>query len=295
MAKRAFFVDIHRCAMQTDNMLGKAALIQVSLGALLGSALLGAQQPAAPTQNGLGSEPSSATLSARAEKLTAKVLDSYYHPDKLPGLECNVMPDWPAFFASAKVAAPNSMQAIEALKVHVRALRDQTPEFTFNWTQGRPRNAGQIEASLKQMIGGFYDVYWPLFASPAIQYTAVISKIEPQPDGTTKVYESDPNAYVVMTVDKHGTPTNYTMQSPAMNGVVVPHYTPAPHPVRGDRRRIASVDVSRQAGASTIEVQVSVDYQPLENYFVPKHVSYGRVGAYTLTMEFSGCSITGTK
>ena len=287
-----FSVDIPGCAMQTGNMLGKVAFMQ----ALLGSALLGAQQPAAPTQNGPKAGPPDTRLSAQAKALTAKVLDSYYHPDKLPGLECDVTPDWRAFFASANVVVPpDSMQAIRALKVHVRTLRDETPEFTFDWTRGRAMNAGQIEASLRQMIGGFYDVYWPLFASPAIKYTAVISKIEPQTDGTTKVYESDPNAYVVMTVDKHGTPTNYTMQSPTMNGVVEPHYAPTPHQVRGDRRRITSVDMSRQAGASTIKVQVSMDYQPLENYFVPKHVSYSRVGAYTLTVDFSGCSIAGAK
>lgn len=292
MVKLPFSVDIPRCAMQTGIMLGKVALMQ----ALLGSALLGAQQPAAPTQNGPGAGPPDTGLSAQAKALTAKVLDSYYHPDKLLGLECDVTPDWPAFFASANVAAPpDSTQAIGALKVHVRTLRDQTPEFAFDWTRGRATNAGQIEASLKQMIGGFYDVYWPLFASPAIKYTAAISKIEPQADGTTKVYESDPNAYVVMTVDKQGTPTQYTVQSPAMNGVVEPHYTPTPHQVRGDRRRITSVDVSRQAGASTIKVQVSVDYQPVKKYFVPKHVSYRRVGAYTLTMDFSGCSVMGAK
>lgn len=292
MVKGSFSVDIPGCAMQTGIMLGKVALMQ----ALLGSALLGAQQPAAHTQNGPGAGPPDSGLSTQAKALTAKVLDSYYHPDNLPGLECDVTPDWPAFFASAKVAVPaNSMKAIGGLKVHVRTLRDQPPEFAFNWTEGRAANADQIEASLKQMVSGFYDVYWPLFASPAIKYTAVISKIEPQADGTTKVYESDPNAYVVMTVDKHGTPTQYTMQSPAMNGVVEPHYTPAPHQVRGDRRRITSVDVSRQAGASTIKVRVSVDYQPLKDYFVPKHVSYSRVGAYTLTMDFSGCSIMGAK
>lgn len=281
--------------MQTGIMLGKTALLQILLGALLGSALLGAQQPMAATQDAGGSGPST-RLSAQAKELTAKVLDSYYHPDKLPGLDCGVTPDWPAFFASAKVAVPpDSMQEIEALKIHVRTLRDRTPEFTFDWTQGRPSNASQIEASLKQMIGGFYNIYWPLFASPAIQYTAVISKIEPQPDGTTKVYESDPGAYVVMTVDKHGTPTNYTMQNPTMHGVVEPHYTPTPHQVKGDRRRITGVEVSKQIGASITKVQVSVDYQPLENYFVPKHVSYSRVGAYTMTMDFSGCSVAGVK
>lgn len=274
--------------MQTGIMLGKVALIQ----ALLGSALLGAQQPGAPPQNAPGSGPPGATLSAQAEKLTAKVLESYYHPDNLPGLECDVALDWPAFFASANVAAPSdSMRAIEALKVHVRELRGQTPSLAFDWTQGRSPNASQIEASLKQMIGGFYDVYWPLFASPAIQYTAVISKIDPQPDGTTKIYESDANAYVVMTVDKHGTPTSYMMQSPAMSGDVEPHYTPTPHQSRGDQRRITSVDVSRQTGSSILKIQVKVDYQPVENYFVPMHVSYRRVGAYTLTMEFSGCSV----
>ena len=295
----AFFVDIARSAMQTGIMLGKLALTQ----ALLGVALLGAQQPATPPQIGNGAGPQTSSpgpadkkLSAEAEKLTSKVLDSYYHPDKLPGLECDVMPDWPAFFLSAKVTAPpKSEQTIEALKIHVRALRDQTPVLTFNWTQGRPTDAGQVESSLKQMIGGFYAIYWPLFASPAIRYAAVISKIEPQADGTTKVYESDPNAYVVMTVDKAGTPTSYTMQSPAMNGVVEPHYAPSPHPVRGDRRRITSMEATQQAGASTTKVHVSVDYQPVGSYFVPRHVSYGLVGAYTMTMEFSGCSVIGAK
>lgn len=289
----AFFVDIPRVAMQTGIMLGKSAFIQV----LLGLALLGAQQPATPLPSGPGIASAPHTkLSAQAKKLTAKVLASYYHPDNLPGLECDVTPDWPAFFSSAKVMVPpDRMQAIQAMKVHVRSVRGQAPELTFNWTQARPPNAGQIETSLKQMIGGFYNIYWPLFASPAIKFPSLISKIERQPDGTMKVYESDPNAYVVMTVDKDGTPIHYTMQSPAMNGAVDPHYTRTPHPARGDRRRITSVEATQHAGASTTRVQVSVDYQPMGSYFVPRRVSYGLVGAYTMTMKFSGCSVTGAQ
>jgi hypothetical protein len=278
--------------MQTGIMLGKLALIQ----ALLGVALLGAQQPAAPSKRGSEGSSADKNLTADAEKLTAKVLASYYHPDKLTGLECNVTPDWKTFFASADVAVPlESMKAIAGLKVHVRSLRDQTPEFTFNWAAGEPANVGQIESSLKQMIGGFYDMYWPLFASPPIQYAATISRIEPQPNGKTKIYESDPNAFVVMTVDKDGAPTHYVMQSPAMTGDVDPQYTTTPHPIRGDRRRITSVEATQRAGASTIQVQVGVDYQRLDGYFVPRHVSYGRVGAYTMTMEFSGCTVVGAK
>lgn len=275
-------------------MLGRFALIQ----AVLSVALLGAQQPAAPSQAGppgTDAGPSGTPnkkLSAEAEKLTAKVLSSYYHPDGLPGLDCDVTPDWSGFFSSAKVTVlPERLQQIQALKIRVHALRDQTPDFTFNWTQARPANASQIESALKEIVGGFYQMYWPLFASPAIKYTAVISKIEPQPDGSTKVYETDPNAYVIMTVDKHGSPTHYEMQSPAMNGTVDPQYTPTPHPVRGDRRRITSVDATQQAGGSTVQIQVTVDYQPLDTYFVPGHVTYGRVGAYIMSMNFSSCSV----
>lgn len=284
----AFWWTFAFSAVQTEIMLGKFAFLQ----AVLGVALLGAQEPAAPAQTGLANGAPDKKLSAEAEKLTAKVLDSYYHPDNLPGLACDVIPDWQAFFASANVAVPpDSMEEIQALKVHVRAVRDETPEFAFDWTKARPANSAQIESGLKQMIGGFYEIYWPLFASPPIKYTAVISKIEPQPDGSTKVYESDPNAYVVMTVDKHGTPTHYTMQSPSMTGVVDPHYAPSPHPKRGDRQRITSVEATQQAGAATVQVRVTADYQPLDGYFVPRHVTYGRVGAYVMTMEFSGCSV----
>jgi hypothetical protein len=275
-------------------MAGRIAVLQ----ALLSVTLLGAQQPAPPSPAGPGIPGAGPTgtpdkkLSADAEKLAAKVLDSYYHPDKLPGLACDVTPDWQSFFASAKLTvSPEHLQGIEALKVHVRAVRDETPELTFNWTQARPANASQIESVLRQMIGGFYQMYWSLFASPAIKYTAVISKIEPQPDGSTKVYESDPNAYVIMTVDKHGTPIHYSMQSPAMSGSVDPQYTPTPHPTHGDRRRITSVDAVQQTGTSSTHVQVSVDYQPLDNYFVPRQVTYGLVGAYSMTMEFTGCSV----
>lgn len=275
--------------MQTDIMLGKSVLIQ----ALLGVALLGAQQPATPSQSGptISNTPDK-KLSDDAEKLTAKILSSYYHPDKLTGLECNVTPDWPGFFKSANMAvSEDRLKSIQALKIHVRAVRDQTPELNFDWAQGKFPGAEQLEVLLKRSIGRFYQVYWTMFASPAVKYTAVISKIEPQSDGTTKVYESDPNAYVIMTVDKRGAPIHYTMQGPGLDGIVDAEYVRSPHPSAGDPRRISEVDVSEHSGSTTVEVRVSVDYQPLKDYFVPRHVSFGVVGAYTMTMDFSGCAI----
>lgn len=273
-------------------MLGKVALVQL----LLGSSLVAAQQPAAPAQTGPGvgatatGQPGKA--SEEAVKLTAKILSSYYHPDNLPGLECDAAPDWQSFFASAKVTVPaQSMQGLAALKIHVHAVRDQAPELTFNWGKGPVANADQMQALLKKTIDDFYQVYWNVFASPAVKYAATITKIEPQPGGTTKVYESDPNAFVVMTVEKDGTPTHYTMQSPSVTGAVDAHYARSPHPVAGDRRRITEVEVNEQSGGTSMKLNVSVDYQPVGEYFVPKQVSIALEGAYTMPLEFSGCAV----
>ncbi|HEX8713334.1 MAG TPA: hypothetical protein VF730_15745, partial [Terracidiphilus sp.] len=278
-------------------MVGKLVLTQIMLGAMT----LAAQQ-AAPSQSGpaAGAPPQTndqgplktpQNLSRDAVKLTEKINSSYYHPDNLNGLECDVTPDWPGFFNSTKMmVSQDQAQSMEAAKTHVRAVRDETPQITFDWTKGKIAGADKVEAMLRQTINQFYQVYWNMFASPAVKYAAVISKIEPQPDGTITVYESDPNAYVIMTVAKDGTPTHYTMESPALTGIVDAQYTRSPHPRNGDRRRISQVEVSERSGTASMNVRVGVDYQPLKDYFVPKNVSFTQVGAYTLTLEFSGCA-----
>lgn len=267
-------------------MVGKLVLAQLMLGAMT----LVAQQPAAPPQSGPAG-PAVRNLTQGAQELTQKILASYYHPDSLTGLECEVNPNWPEFYNSTKMTVTQDQaHDMQALKVHVRAVRDHTPEVTFNWSEGRVTNAEQVEALLRRTIDQFYQVYWNMFASPAVKYAAVISKIEPLPDGSTRVYESDPNAYVVMTVAKDGTPTHYTMQSPTVNGVVDAQYVRSPHPKHGDRRRISQVEVSEQSGKATMHVRVDVDYQQIKDYAVPRNVSFTQVDAYTLGMEFSGCS-----
>lgn len=269
-------------------MLKEFALTPVVLGAMM----LVAQQPGPTSQASPAPGSSSHALAADAVKLTNKILASYYHPDRLPGIECEVVPGWAGFYNSTKMqVTQDQAHEMEALKIHVRALRDKTPEVTFEWTQGKLPDSAQVEALLRRTLTQFYQIYWDVLASPAVKYSAVISKIEPQPDGTTKVYESDPNAYVIMTVAKDGTPTHYIMQGPGVTGIVDAHYSPSPHPRSGDRRRITEVDVSEESGASKMNVHVNVDYQPLDGYFVPGHVSFSEVGTYTLPMDFSACTI----
>lgn len=121
---------------------------------------------------------------------------------------------------------------------------------------------------------------------------AEISRIEPQPGGSEKVYATDPNIHTVITVDKDGLPANYALNGVGMSGTIDAHYTPSPHPVPGDLRRLSGVDVNEHIGASTMKVSLTVDYQPVDTYFVPREVSFNVIGAYLMTMNYSACSVT---
>jgi len=131
-----------------------------------------------------------------------------------------------------------------------------------------------------------------MLASSPIDNEAEITKIEPLPDGGAKVYTSSQNTHVVITVNKENTPTHYTLESPALNGTIDPHYIPSPKPVPGDLRRVSSLDVSEQIGTSIMNVKLALEYQAVGGFYIPGHVSYDVGGAYSLSMEFSGCSVS---
>jgi hypothetical protein len=229
------------------------------------------------------------------QKFADSVNGSYYHPDLLPGLQCTVAVDWSDLFNSAKVKVPQErMHAIDGAQIQFKTLRNKPPEFTFSWLNGPPDTRDQLEGGIRQMVGGFYQSYWSLVASPPIPKASEISRVEPQPDGTTKIYESDPNNKVVIDLDQHDTPTHYAFDTPAFKGTIDIKYADSSTPVPGDLRRISSFHVMANVGASSFNVGVDLDYQQVEGYFVPRRVTYNLVGAYSVSMEFVGCSTIST-
>jgi hypothetical protein len=261
---------------------------------LLFASALVAQQPA----RSLKSETSKVTEGAPSNDsaLAADAIrDSYYHPDKLAGIDCAVSVDWPSFFNALKATpATDRLQALQGLKVKAQATRDKNPEVTFDWVGGPIDNKQQLEDGLKQMLGGFYQLYWSMVASPPIASSAEISKVEHLQDGGIKIYSSSQNTNIVIITDKDRIPNHYTLKSPAINAEVDVHYIASPKPVPGDPRRISGIDESIQMGTSTINVNVNLDYQAVEGFYIPEHVSYDLVGAYSISMDFSGCSVSKT-
>jgi hypothetical protein len=260
---------------------------------LLSSVALASQQPTNTSTTTGQSGTTNVTLPADPAKLLEVIRDSYYHPDDLSSLDCAVSVDWVAFFGSSKVSlSDDRMKVLQGLKVHSHALRGKPTELTFDWSAGLLTTKDQMESGLKQMVGGFYQMYWSMIAKGLVTNGNDLKKIEPLPDGSANVDMSGDGMNLVITVSKDGSPTHWVLDSPAMKGTIDPQFTASPNPVPGDLRRISSMKVVEHIGESNINVDLSLDYQEINGLFVPKSVSFGVVGAYTIPMEFSGCSGT---
>lgn len=226
-----------------------------------------------------------------AEKLAKSVNASFYHPEQLNGIQCAVTVDWPKLFEALKTKVPEErMHMLENVQIHSTALRNKSAELTFSWPDGAPSTKDQLEGGLRQMVGGFYQSYWSLMASAPIPKASEISRIEPQADGTTKIYESDANNKVVIDLDSNKTPTHYAFDTTAFKGVFDLKYVDSPKPSAGDLRRMSSAHILANIGASSFNVEIRMDYQPVDGFFVPQHVTYDIVGAYAVSVEFIGCS-----
>jgi len=266
--------------------------LQPILLLILGASLL-AQQPGTTSAKSGVTNPRGGTSSYDPTTVAAAIRNSYYHPDKMSGLDCSLSFDWAAFFSALKLnLAGDRLKEIQSLKIRSKAIRGKSPTITFEWNSGALDNREQFEDGLKQVLGGFYQVYWSMVASSPLSTPDEITKIEPLPDGGAKVYSSSQNIKVVITTDKEGTPTHYTLESPAMNGTVDLNYTASPNPIPGDLRRISGMDVSEQIGNSTMSVTLTIDYQDVSGLLIPGHVSYSIGGAYSLVMDFSGCTVS---
>jgi hypothetical protein len=258
---------------------------------VLGTNVLVAEPPAATSPKSETDRPPTAALPYDPATVAAAMRGSYYHPDEMSALDCTFSVDWSAFFSALKMdLAADRLKAIQGLKIRSHATRDKKPDLTFEWADGSFDNKEQFQDGLNQMLGGFYQVYWSMVASSPISKGDELAKIEPLPNGGVKVYFSSQNTNLVITADRDYTPLHYALESPAMNGTVDLHYEPSPKPVPGDLRRISSMDLTEQIGSSTMNIKLSFDYQTVDGFYVPRHVSYNLGGAYSLSMDLSGCS-----
>src|ERR1035441_9056484 len=164
---------------------------------------------------------------------------------------CNELAD---FYNALKMKVPEErMHKIESLQIHSTAFRGKTAELTFDWLKGPADTKDELEGGMKQIIGGFYQTYWSLMATAPIPRARDISRIEPQPDGTTKLFEADANNKIEIDLDSKQTPTHYAFDTAAFKGTFDLQYVDSPKPSPGDLRRLSDSHIVANIGASDLQ------------------------------------------
>ena len=268
-------------------------LVALVAGITLFTSLLAAETSTSTGQSAKDDQVAVHSLPIDSQKLSDEINGSYYHPSEIDSIQCAVTVDWPALFSGAKVKVPEErLQALDGLQVHYAVERNKVPETNFNWVKGRADTADQLEGGLKQMIAGFYQMYWPMMASTPVPRASDIRRVEPQSDGTLKIFESDSNNKIDITLDKRYAPLHWNFDTPVYKGTFDLEFSETPNAVSGDLRRLSSMHVVVNTGASTMNVKIHTDYQKVNGVNIPQHITYELVGAYDISLEFIGCSVT---
>ncbi|HZB89201.1 MAG TPA: hypothetical protein VE291_11115 [Terracidiphilus sp.] len=270
-------------------MLSKTFLIAL----LLAVVPLCAQQPQPGVSKPTEIQQPAGKLPVEPSKLSAAIRASYYHPDSLNAMECNLAVDWPTFFSALKTTVPDDrIKALQGLKIHSRAERGKPAALTFDWAGGQISTRDQLESGLKQMVDGFYQIYWPTLAGPLVGEQDKLEDIKPLPDGGAKTSALSGGMHINIVVDKSAAPTHYDFQSPALKGNVDISYLPA----SGERPEtpplIGGLKMDEGIGESTFKVDMNVDYQTVEGLEIPRNITFGVIGAFTIKMELTECAIS---
>jgi hypothetical protein len=231
------------------------------------------------------------TLPKTSPELIKVIQRSYYHPDNLELIECDLSVDWDKFFQRMKMNVPEEkLRSFNTMKIHSRALRGKPVEIKFDWAGGVGDAHDRIESGLKQTLNGFYQMYWPMMAGPLIAGNDHLEQIVSLPDGGVKASAISGGMKIHMMLDREGVPTHYEFEGGMMKGLVDLAYSPSPNSVPGDLRRIEDMQIDEQIGESSVKLDTKVDYQDVNGFMIPRTVILGMPGAYTFNFEFSGCT-----
>ena len=228
-----------------------------------------------------------------AVKLAADIGASYYHPDGIPGLDCGATVDYGSVFKQLGQTPPDELRKqLAGITIKVHAMADRAPQIDIAWPDGAPANQANIESSLKQTIGGFFQMYWPFLGSSIVGGKKENLHIETREEGGYVWHDGSQRMSMTLEIDKDKVPGKLSVDTPSMKVMVEFHFAPPQDPKPGDLRRLTFLDFTEQVGTTNINGRLSLDYQDVGGFNVPRHLSLGIGGAYAVPVEFINCSLS---
>jgi hypothetical protein len=251
-----------------------------------------AQQPAGPTQFSSPAEPHLTEPQIDNAKILTGIRATFYHPDNLTGMECGAVFDWASVAKQLNQTLPEDRaKALSGMNVEVHANKGQPVITTVTWSNGKPANGDTLELSTKQIMTGFFQMYWS-FSGLADPQAAKEIHIEPRSEGGYFLSGTANGTTSEVQVDKDLVPTTIHVNSPAMKAQLGLQFTPPPNPLPGDLRRLTDIDGNFSIGTTIMHFRYGIDYQTIGGFHIPQHVSINVGGAYTLSIELIGCSVS---
>jgi hypothetical protein len=223
-------------------------------------------------------------------KLAAEVRGSYYHPDGLTGLNCTVTFDWDSVAKQMGMAnASDRLKMLKGMVVNAHALRNKPVRVDIDWTQGSVPNKEAVEAGLKQGISGYFQMYWPIAGAAITPLASTATKAESKAGGGYVLVSIEGAMKLTTEVGADRTIARIIIDSPIMKSTITPSFSASPKAVPGDLRRMTAIDVAQQTGTNVMNVHMTMDYQTVDGFHVPKSVVFAIGGAFSMNLEFAAC------
>lgn len=215
------------------------------------------------------------------KRIATAVSASYYHPDQLQGMECDLGVDPVELARRGNLPAGTSL---EGTTIHVRAIRGISPNAQIRYPVVKA-SLDQVNRFLTQAIGTFFDVYWMAAASsvalPADSFFDVTDR-----DGGGYLLKIEGDNRTTLETDANYVPIKRATEYALMNrhGVLdLVVETNAP-------RRVRSVTFDLQNGSYKLKGKIGMDYQSVDGIHIPKHATVSASGP-ALRIDLNGCTV----
>jgi hypothetical protein len=261
--------------------------------AICSGGFVAAQQPADSVPFSAASEPHLSQPKIDLAKIESGMSAAYYHPDDLSGMDCGATIGWADVMKQLKQEVPpDRLKVLDGMNVEMNARRGKSTEVKITWANGEPTNKQTLEDGTKQMIGGFFQTYWPIAGASMAPAKSDTVHVEARDGGGYTLHTNSAGTVVTEEVDRDLVPIKINVNSPAMIVGMVPHFTPSPNPVAGDLRWLTGLDVTTRIGTSTTNAGFTIEYQTIGGYHIPQRFSINVGGAYSVPVELIGCSVS---
>lgn len=229
-------------------------------------------------------------------KLKSGLNGSYYHPDDLTGIDCSATVDWASVMKQLNKPAPEDrLKILDSMLVTVHARRGKIAEVTFSWPAGELSNRQMIEDTDRQMLYGFFMIYWSGLAAPfgPLAKEWKTARAEPRPGGGYILHYVDGGVPITEEIDDDFLPVKAIVSiSAASTTEMTMHYSQPQELHPGDMRRVTSIATKQTLGTSVTNVTIGIAYQQMAGYWIPSHFDTTIEGAYTVPIDLIGCSVS---